>query len=41
MIEMLVDFPEIAVSKMLLKSLALILSHESESVINFFEENIL
>jgi hypothetical protein len=41
MIEMLIDFPEIAVSKMLLKSLALILSHESETVINFFEENIL
>jgi hypothetical protein len=37
MIEMLVDFPEIAISRMILKSLALILSHESELVINFFE----
>jgi hypothetical protein len=40
MIEMLMDFPDIAVSKMLLKSMALILSHESENVIEFFEQNI-
>mgnify|MGYP000848373989 CR=1 FL=1 len=40
MIEMLLDFPEIAISKMVLKSLALILSHESDSVIEFFEANI-
>jgi hypothetical protein len=40
MVEMLIDFPEQCVSKMMLKSLAVVLSHESESVINFFEECI-
>lgn len=40
MIEMIIDFPEYAISKMVLKSFALILSHESETVIDFFENNI-
>jgi hypothetical protein len=39
-VEMLVDFPELCTSKMMLKSLALVISHESDTVINFFEENI-
>lgn len=37
---MLIDFPELCVSKMMLKSLALVFSHESDSVINFFEQNV-
>lgn len=40
MIEMIIDFPEYSISKMVLKSFALILSHESETVIDFFETNI-
>jgi len=39
-IEMLTGFTEQCVSKMMLKSLALILCHESETVINFFEDAI-
>jgi hypothetical protein len=40
MIMMIIDFPEYAISKMVLKSLALILAHESDDVIDFFGSNI-
>jgi len=40
MIDMLKDFPDQCISKMMLKSLALIVSHENSAVIDFFECNI-
>lgn len=40
MVQILEGFPEMCLSKMMLKSLSLILSHESEFVISFFETNI-
>jgi hypothetical protein len=40
MVEMLIDFPEQCISKMMLKSFALVLSHEADTVINYFEESI-
>jgi hypothetical protein len=36
---MLLDFPDQCLSKMMLKSLALIVSHESSQVIDFFDTN--
>jgi len=40
MIMMIIEFPEYSISKMVLKSFALILAHESDDVIDFFESNI-
>ena len=40
MVDMLKDFPDICVSKMMLKSLALIVSSDQPNVIDFFESNI-
>ena len=37
MVRLLSDFPEICISKMILKSYSMILSYDSEIVINFFE----
>jgi hypothetical protein len=40
MIELLQNFPDRCVTKMMLQSLSMILSHSSEQIINFFEENL-
>jgi len=37
MIDMLKDFPEFCVSKMMMKSISIILQHESEGVIDFLD----
>ena len=38
MIEMLADYPDLCISKMVLKSYSQICESESEDVINFFED---
>lgn len=40
MVQLLFDFRNMCLSKLMLKSLPLVLSHESQAVINFFEERI-
>jgi hypothetical protein len=40
MIEMMQDFPDRCVTKIMLQSMPMILSHSSELIINFFETNI-
>jgi hypothetical protein len=40
MVDMLKDFPEICITKMMLKSLAMIVSNEQATVLEFFEDNI-
>ena len=40
MIHMLFDFPNICLSRMMLKSMPMLLSHSSEHVVEFFERKI-
>lgn len=40
MLEMLADFPDYCISKMILKSLFLTFTHPSDSVLTFFDNNI-
>ena len=40
MIEMLSDFPDYCISKMILKSLFVTFTHPSDTVLTFFDENI-